>query len=84
MKTNKEWLKNRLNELGYEIEESSSFNYTNNLNHGKTWKARACYIVESDSKLGFANVNARRDKNFKLLQEFRQNEFEIAGRIYEL
>lgn len=84
MKTTKNWIASRLSELGYKIDEESSFNYTNNLNNGKTWKARACYIVQKDDGLGFANVKARRDDNFNLLQTFRQNEYEINGRIYEL
>lgn len=74
-----------LADLGYEIEESSARNYTNNLNPPDSWPARACYIVESDTKRGFANVDSRRDENFRKLQELRFNlEPLINGRIYEL
>lgn len=84
-KVSKKWLDNELKSLGYRISKTNSFNYYNGYNDFK-YEARACYIVEIDSGLSFANVNARRDINFKALQEFRYNNsyLEIKGRIYEI
>jgi hypothetical protein len=84
MEVTKKQLVDMLARLGYEIEEASSFNYFNTLN-GAPYAARACYVIESDTGLGFANINARRDARFTALQEMRRNnEFWIKGRLYEL
>lgn len=75
-------LKAELARLGYRIE--SSFSYTNTSN-GYPWAARACYIVEADTGLGFANVKARRDDNFKALQALRFASVTVnRGRVYEI
>ncbi len=80
----KQELKNILDNLGYKISESDSFNYFNSANKDK-WNARSCYIVEKDSGLSFANIYARRDANFKALQEFRYNaNIIIKNRVYEI
>lgn len=70
--------------LGYRIDEKMSFNYRNTLNKGH-YNARACRVVEADTGIGFANVNARRDKNFRKLQDLRQwADVVINGRVYEI
>lgn len=65
-------LKDILKSLGYEIEAESSFNYINTANE-ITYKAKSCYIVESDTGLSFANIEARKDENFKELQRLRRS-----------
>ena len=82
------WTKNELlkelSRLGYKIDSSLSFNYNNNLNR-ETYKARSIYIIEDDSKLNFANIHARRDSNFKALQNIRfRVEVIDHGRTWEL
>lgn len=62
-----------ISRLGYQIDKSSSFSYTNNLNASGTYKARSLYLVQKDDKVSAFNVDARRDENFKKLQEFRRN-----------
>lgn len=84
MKTTKKSVISKLSSLGYKISEKDSFNYVNKGNPPEIWNARACYIIEKDSGLSFCNINARRDENFKLLQEYRKNDFIINGRVYEL
>ena len=45
----------------------------------------AGYVVQSDDGLSFANVNARRDSNFRALQNLRGEVFAISrGAIFEL
>jgi len=84
MNTTKEQLVFDLAQLGYKIEEESSFNYYNTANEDK-WLARSCYIIEIDTRLSFANINARRDDNFKKLQALRtERDYIINGRRYEL
>lgn len=84
-KVTKTELNRRLSELGYCIDEKSSFNYQNSYNPGESWPARSCYIVEKDTGLGFSNIHARKDANFEKLQEMRrQGGFNVNGRIYEL
>ena len=78
------WLVDELAKLGYEIDESMSFNYFNNLNPPEEWNARSCYLREKDTKLSAFNVNARRDENFKRLQAFRLETYVIKNRVYEL
>lgn len=72
--------------LGYRIDDALSFNYVNNLNPGPSYPARSCYIVESDTGIGFAHYkDARRDENFRALQDFRfQPNPVIRGRVYEI
>ena len=82
------WTKNELlkelDRLGYEIDLSLSFNYINNLNR-KSYKARSIYIREADTGLSFANIYARRDVNFKALQDIRfRVEVIERGRTWEL
>jgi len=75
---------NRLHQLGYKISPQNSFNYFNSGNE-RHYKARSCYIVEEDTGLSFANIEARRDNHFKELQTFRRYSFGWEdGRIWEL
>jgi hypothetical protein len=77
-------LLNRLDRLGYKILAVDSFNYGNNGNANR-YPARSIYIIEKDSKLSFANIDARRGENFKALQQLRYSSFAIVvGRLYEL
>ena len=82
------WTKNELlkelSRLGYEVDASMSFNYNNNLNR-KSYKARSIYIRETSSGLGCCNIHARRDANFKALQDIRFSvEVIDRGRTWEL
>jgi len=80
----KKELLNTLDTLGYKISKQDSFNYYNSGNEVK-YPAKSCYIVEKDSGLSFANIYARRDSNFRALQELRRNEEVIVkGRVWEL
>ena len=80
----KDELLSELDKLGYEIDKSMSFNYMN-CSNGESYKAKACYIVEKDTKLSFSNIDARKDNNFERLQELRfWIEVTHKGRIYEL
>ena len=73
-----------LDRLGYKIDEKNCFTYTNNMN-GKSYPARAIYIVEKDSGLCFANIYARRDANFDALQDIRYRvEVINNGKVWEL
>ena len=75
---------NELSRLGYKIDSSLSFNYNNNLNK-KAYKARSIYIREISSGFGCCNIHARRDANFKALQDIRfRVEVIERGRTWEL
>lgn len=77
-------LSNALDALGYAIDRKMSFNYFNTGNE-RHYKARSIYIIEKDTRLSFAHVEAKRDKNFKSLQALRFGTFCFsAGRIWEL
>ena len=71
-----------LSDLGYKTKES--FNYINNLNE-ITYKAKSFMITEINTGLSFANIDARRDKNFKRLQQIRFDSFVYSNNtIWEL
>lgn len=55
-----------IDSIGYEIDKDDTFIYFN-----QGIKTKAFYIVEKDTKLGFANINARKDENFRKLLAFR-------------
>jgi hypothetical protein len=83
--TSKAELVQTLADLGYRINEAHSFTYTNSANPGPPYQARAVAIVEFDTGLSFANVGARRDSNFKALQNMRRTaDVRIYGKVYEL
>ena len=83
--TSKRQLVAELLAIGYRIDARCSFNYLNNFNKGPAYAARHCYVVEADTGIGFANVAARRDANFRTLQEWRGGgDVLIKGRLYEL
>lgn len=74
----------KLDSLGYEIDNYSSFNYVNNLNQ-VTHKARSIYIREKDTGRYFAHVESRRDDNFRALQEIRKDWLIVhRNRIWEI
>ena len=76
-------IRDALSVLGYEIDNALSFNYLNTANV-YTYNARSIRIRHKATKKGFANVDAPRDSNFRLLQELRLNSHGYAGgRIYE-
>ena len=79
----KQQLTNDLAKMGYRIDETNSFNYVNNMN-GNSYPARSCYLVEVDTGLSFANIYARRDVKFQQLQNYRQSDPVINGRVFEL
>ena len=71
--------------LGYRVAtDSKTFNYINRGNKIH-YMAKSVFIEETDSKKHFCNVEARRDANFKTLQELRFNSFVYhCHRIWEL
>ena len=80
----KQELMSTLDKLGYKISKEDSFNYYNSGNEVK-YEAKSCFIIEKDSGLSFANIYARRDNNFRALQELRYNaEIIVSGRIWEI
>ena len=73
---------NELDQLGYKMK--SSYNYYNSSNCIK-YLAKTIEIVEKDSGLSFANIKAKRDDNFKQLQNLRYTSFVYnRGRIWEI
>lgn len=75
-------LRERLEILGYSLGES--FCYENNLNAGEFWKAKSFGIMENNSGLSFAHVEAPK-KNLQKLQEIRFSYFVFEnGRIWEI
>ena len=73
-----------LNGLGYQVDQTNTFNYLNGSNE-ITYRAKSIRIVENDSGLSFSNVDARRDDDFRELQRIRQWVFVYDhGRIWEL
>ena len=78
----KEEFLNILSSLGYKTVES--FNYINSSNE-ITYKAKGFRIIEKDTGLSFANVDARKDDNLRKLQEMRFSSFVYSNdRIWEL
>ena len=79
----------KLRAIGYQLDrsmDSPSWNrfMTGEL-AGESYPAVNMAVVEADTGIGFANIDARRDANFKALQELRFNEslFALArGRVY--
>ena len=71
--------------LGYRVAtDSKTFCYVNRGNK-RHYLAKSVFIEEIDSKLHFCNVNARRDDNFRALQDLRYNSFVYhCSRIWEL
>ena len=73
-----------LDSLGYQIAQNMSFNYRNRLN-AEAYDARSICIVEKDTGLSFANIHARRDRDFEALQLLRRTETVVVrGRVWEL
>lgn len=48
-------LQERLKACGYRLEPTYAHNYTNRLNHGKEWEARAVTIVQSSGQSAFGD-----------------------------
>lgn len=71
----------RLAELGYKLDRSGDCRhvarYVTGEHAGESYPAISTTIREIDSGLTFANVNARRDANFRTLQNHR-----IAGDLF--
>ncbi len=55
-----------LTSIGYCISPEDTFIYRQGYK-----KVKAYYIVELDTKIGFSNIKARKDENFRKLQNFR-------------
>ena len=55
-----------LRSIGYSFKNEDTFIY---YREGK--KIKAFYVVELDTGIGFANIKARKDENFKKLQNWR-------------
>ena len=69
-------LATRLKSLGYKMERGSDHayvaRYMSGPAAGRTYPAISTYVIEVDTGKGFANVEARRDKNFEELQRLRR------------
>jgi hypothetical protein len=84
-------MKAALAEIGYKIDRSmdchSMNRYVSGEFAGQSYPAVNTGVVEADSGLSFAHVDARRDTNFKTLQRMRFNEelyVVVRGRILEI
>jgi len=70
-----------LSRLGYRLDRTSDCKSVNRIltgeDAGKSYPAINAYVVEIDTGLSFANVAARRDANFRRLQELR-----LSGELY--
>lgn len=58
-----------LDSIGYTHVPEDTFTYFNDGNSPR--RTKSYYLIEKDTKIGAFNVNARRDDNFKKLQNFR-------------
>lgn len=70
------WIEQELRKLGYRLGKEpcrSTCRYITGEFAGQTYPCDTRQIFEVDSGLTFCNVNARRDDNFKRLQEVRFN-----------
>lgn len=67
--------------LGYRLDRKLDCKSVNRIltgeDAGKSYPAINAYVVEIDTGLSFANVSARRDANFRRLQEIR-----LSGELY--
>ena len=71
-------MNDRLNAIGYELNRERDC-YSNNRwmtgpRAGQSYPAINTGVREMDTKLEFCNVDARRDNNFKALQELRSDD----------
>lgn len=74
----------KLEALGYKLETELCENYHNTANK-VPYLAKSIYIAQKDNGVSAYNVNARRDDNFKALQQLRQETFVFDNnRIWEL
>ena len=68
----------RLNTIGYELNRErdcySNNRYMTGPRTGQSYPAINTGVREMDTKLEFCNVDARRDNNFKALQELRSDD----------
>lgn len=78
----KRWLEESLHAIGYKMKHS--FNYDNNANPPRRWRAKSVEFIDTRTGHGFANINANRDK-LPELQAIRRECFVFEkGRIWEL
>jgi len=80
-----------LKPLGYRLNRSddclSDNRYLTGPDAGASYPAINAYVVEIDTGLSFAHVSARRDVNYRRLQEMRRSEelyAVVRGRILEI
>ena len=77
-------LLNAISALGYALDRTLGFVY-NNMSNKNKYRAKSIGIIEADTKLHFSHLEARRDENYKRLQELRVDAVCIyGGRIVEL
>ncbi len=71
------WIDAELRKIGYRLEKGDSCRcitrYLTGEHEGETYPCDTRQIFETDTGLAFCNVHARRDANFKRLQEIRFN-----------
>lgn len=69
---------NKLSHLGYLLEEDNSYfqniQIVQGTGEGESYPGVSMSIVEQDTGLSFANENARKDENFRTLQQLRSTE----------
>ena len=68
----------RLNSMGYTIDERHTFDYINTANKPNSYRCRAFHVIDIESKLSFAN-NDCKNVNLSKLQYFRDKFFTIQN-----
>jgi len=82
-------LQKEYEKLGYTFDRScdcrSNAQYVTGERIGATYPVLTLYPIEMDTRLSAFHVDARRDKNFNLMQQLRNTHYAVApGRIVEV
>lgn len=84
-------LEREINAIGYTLDRSDDCKgnnkYVTGPREGIIYPAVNLHPIEKDTRMSFANVNSRRDSNYKALKKMRKNETFfclIRGRICTL
>ena len=77
-------LHSSIDQLGYSIDKDCDHKY---INHGNeiSYLAYSLCFKEKDTQLSFCNIDARKDENFRKLQDIRRECFVYEkNRVWEL
>lgn len=82
-------LQARLAAIGYMLDRSNDCRSVGRIVSGKfagqSYQCCTAYVRQADDGMSFAHYNARRDSNYRKLQEMRKNIFSVSGKfVYEL